>query len=235
MQATFSTFFIFVLIVGSFHSPATAQNKLKSHALLFLEAEGGESSYRFVGTTRDVEAWYLMKLFLEKNLLPESRSQFRDLEIESEDLLLSAILSEEANQFNVAQVSRKKIEPDAKRIFSALLAHPRGKTLDLNQEEVIKLYSLLVQSRAFLELKLQATVSVVTDEEVETALLNRKKEALDGSPGLAKAQDLVRNQVFEAIQREKRQTRLIEWLGLLKKKYGSRNVLREGLDPSLFL
>ncbi|MCE3009625.1 MAG: SurA N-terminal domain-containing protein [Proteobacteria bacterium] len=171
-------------------------------------------------TSRDVEMNYWLEKAHLNGQAPTLSKETTELSIDSESfqqqlnrVVLEHLVSAEADNFEIAQVSRDEIQKRAKKLGSFLEKSEPWQKLAVKPQELEVVVSRNLRAETFLKFKTESSGITITDQEVK-AYFDKNRVKFGNLP-LSQYQKVIREHLTNEAVKE----RLADWFEVLKRKY----------------
>ncbi len=136
---------------------------------------------------------------------------------EVNSVLLELIVSLEAEQFAVTNVSADAVSQARQKIEKILKGRPDWRALRVSSEESTVQLRRKLLAKQFIRFKVDSSYVAVTDNEAEE-FFRKNSKVFQGVEFKAK-----KDEIKSSLSRQRVDQRLQEWFGVLHKKYAVRN------------
>jgi hypothetical protein len=143
-------------------------------------------------------------------LLPAMGAEFQH---HLSQVLLEWVVSKEAENFSIAQVSADDVRTSMAHVKELTAAWPFWKTLEVSSAELEQMMTRKLKARNFLKFKTETSGVRISEREVKE-YYDKNRLKFGNTP-----LEQVKGQIREYLSREQTQGRLKDWFEILKRKY----------------
>jgi hypothetical protein len=172
-------------------------------------------------TSRDVElSYWLERAQLLGQVQTLNKAEAAQFKMDSEPfnqqlnrVVLEHLVTAEADNFEVAQVSRDEVQERSKKLGLILEKFEPWKKLAVKPQELEVIVSRNLRAETFLKFKTESSGITITDQDVKSYY--EKNRVKFGNLPLSQYQKVIR----EHLTKEAVKERLADWFEVLKRKY----------------
>jgi hypothetical protein len=175
-------------------------------------------------TSREVQIQYL----LEAALNGDHKEKLKILALDSkafaeevQDTLLEAVVSLEAQSFNVMELSNEEVKSAERKANKILKKSEAWKELAVAKKELDAALRRKLQSKKFIQFRAQSSVIPVTDVEAQK-YFNENRLKFGNLPF-----ENLKENIKSALSRTQVERRLKDWYDVLLNKYQVKNLIAE--------